>query len=128
VTSAESRIPLPVSEFVRATIKSVWALELLLHLRRKSTESFTVEQLSHELRGSRTMVTEALSQLQLAGLVMEESAGRVRYRSQNEQIDSLVAQLEQIYAERPTALIKEIASSPSAKIQSFADAFKFRKE
>jgi hypothetical protein len=128
VTSPDSGIPQAVSEFVRATIKSVWTLELLLHLRKNSKTDFTVEQLTHELRGSRTMATEALSQLHIAGLITDQDGRQFRYRSASEQIDGLVAQLERIYAERPTTLIKEIASSPSSKIQSFADAFKFRKD
>jgi hypothetical protein len=128
VTSRDSGIPQPVSEFVRATIKSVWALELLLHMRRKSGEASTVDQLTREMRGSRTMVTEVLSQLQTAGLTMDEGEGHFRYRPASQQIDALVVELEHVYSERPTALIKEIASSPSSKIQSFADAFKFRKE
>jgi predicted transcriptional regulator len=128
VTSPESGIPQAVSEFVRATIKSVWALELLLLLRKQSSTAFTVEQLTRELRGSRTVVNDALAQLQIAGLVTDEDGSQYRYRYPSESINQLVAQLEHIYAERPTALIKEIASSPSSKIQSFADAFKFRKD
>jgi hypothetical protein len=40
----------------------------------------------------------------------------------------VAAEVERHYIERPLALIKAIVSAPNEKIQSFADAFRFKKD
>jgi hypothetical protein len=43
-------------------------------------------------------------------------------------LDHAVGQVERVYAERPSAVVKAILSAPNDKIQSFADAFRLRKD
>jgi hypothetical protein len=121
-------IPDQLLHFIRGSIKSVWTLDLLILMRRARERSWTLDALTHELRGNRTLVHDVLSALVTAGLVQVDAEGSYRYRPATPELDSLVEQLERVYVERPLALIKEIVSAPNEKIQSFADAFKIKKE
>jgi hypothetical protein len=118
----------PVLRFVRSTIKSVWALELLLLMYRRPDTAWTVEALTAELRGSAAFVIELLLIFEQAGLIQRNGNGSITYRPQSPELHELVGQLERSYAERPLTLIKEILSQPNEKIQSFADAFRFKQE
>jgi hypothetical protein len=121
-------IPDDVLRFIRGSIKSVWTLDVLLLLRRGRTRSWPLDELTGELRGNRTLVHDVLSALAKAGLVETDDAGNYRYRPSDAEADALVGHLERIYVERPMALIKEIVSAPNEKIQSFADAFRLKKD
>src|SRR3546814_10483475 len=51
-----------------------------------------------------------------------------RFRSASADLDRIVRELEQAYAERPTAVVKAIMAAPSEKLQIFADAFRIKKD
>jgi DNA-binding IclR family transcriptional regulator len=121
-------IPEHVLQFLRRYIKSVWTLDLLVLMRRDRGRSWTLERLVSELRGNRSLVQEVLSTLVRAGLLKEGGEGLYRYEPASDELDALAAELERHYAERPVALIKEIVSAPNEKIQSFADAFRIKKD
>jgi predicted transcriptional regulator len=121
-------IPEHVLTFIRSSIKSVWALDLLILIRRARVRSWTLDALAQELRGNRTLVNDVLSALMKAGVIQADTEGSYRYWPATPDLDALVEQLDRLYAERPVALIKEIVSAPNEKIQSFADAFKIKKE
>jgi DNA-binding IclR family transcriptional regulator len=121
-------IPEHVLQFVRRHIKSVWTLDLLVLMRREAAQAWTADTLARELRGNRPLVENALSTLTRAGLLRQEADGAYRYYPSGRDLDAVAAELERHYAERPVALIKEIASAPGDKIQSFADAFRIKKD
>lgn len=121
-------IPEPVLQFVRRHIKSVWTLDLLFMMRRSGSRSWTLDELARELRGNRNLVQDVLSTLSRAGLLAPEARSAYRYQAATPELDAIVAELERHYAERPVALIKEIFSAPNEKIQSFADAFRIKKD
>jgi hypothetical protein len=115
-------------QFVRAAIKSVWALELLLLLRRDTgAGTWSVERLTRETRSSRLVVAEALRPFKAAGLVAEVAEGTYRYGAPYA-LDRLIGMLENEYAMRPSIVIKAILSAPNDKIRTFSDAFRLRKE
>ena len=103
-----------------------WRQGVVILLLRQRERLWSVDELWHELRSSRAIVVETLGHF--SDLVEEQGGGGVRYAPRNPEIDELVCQLEKLYAERPMSLMKTILSAPSSKIQSFADAFKFRKD
>lgn len=115
-------------EFVRTSIRSVWTLELLLMIWRTSPAPWTAARLVQELRASELIVSDALASLQAAGLVLAEEGATFRYAPAAPHLDRLVAQLEQLYRERPMAVTKAIFGSPNDKLQTFADAFRLKKE
>ncbi|MFC3079267.1 hypothetical protein ACFODL_14310 [Phenylobacterium terrae] len=112
--------------FIREHIRSVWALELLLLLKRDPERRWTPDELVRELRASGPLIANNLEALQRAGLTACEEDGRCRYAPAAGVLDRLANELEANYRERPVALINVIASPPD-KLQSLADAFRIRK-
>lgn len=121
-------IPDEILRFTRSTIKSVWTLDVLLMMRRGRARTWPLDELARELRGNRTLVHDVLLVLAKAGLVEADEEGDYRYRPATEEVDAVVGELERVYVERPLALIREIVSAPNEKIQSFADAFRLKKD
>lgn len=114
--------------FIRSTIKSVWALELLLLISRERKRSWTPEDLNRELRGSLALVTEIIAKFRGAGLIADGGDGTYRYEPQSVELDKLVRELEAAYAARPLAVVRAIVAAPNEKIQTLADAFKVKKD
>ncbi|HUJ45668.1 MAG TPA: hypothetical protein VLV55_00945 [Rhizomicrobium sp.] len=112
--------------FVGATVKSVWALELLLLVRRERGRAWRMPELVRELRASTLVVAEALQSLKSAGLVATDDAGQVCYRPATEQLDSFVERAQSLYASKPVAVINAIATAPSEKLRIFAEAFRLK--
>jgi hypothetical protein len=114
--------------FVRSSIRSVWALELLLALRAAPERAWSVDELVRELRGSPTLAADALEALQAGGLVARHEDGRVAYAPVSSVVAGFADQLAALYRERPGRVIRAIVSSPRDKLQSFADAFRFKED
>ncbi len=114
-----------LSSFVREHVRSVWALELLLLLKRDPERCWTAAELLGELRASTSLVSDNLQRFERSGLVVLDDAGCYRYAPANPVLDGLCGELEAAYRERPVALINLIAAPPDP-LQSLADAFKFR--
>lgn len=112
--------------FVREHIRSVWALELLLVLRRDAGRCWPPADLVRELRASTGLVNDNLLQLERGGLVLRDDQGCYRYRPAAPVLDELCQRLESAYRERPVAIVNLIAA-PRDPLQSLADAFRFRR-
>ncbi|RAK56944.1 hypothetical protein [Phenylobacterium deserti] len=109
---------------MREHIRSVWALELLLLLRRDPDRCWAPADLVRELRASQMLVSDNLQRLEAAGVVIPDDDGCFRYAPANPVLDDLCTRLEAAYRERPVAVVNMIAKPTS--VQSLADAFKFR--
>jgi predicted transcriptional regulator len=113
-------------EFSGALFKSVWALELLLALKRRSDRAWLTSEIIRELRGSQVVAAEALNNLIGAGLVTQDDNGRYRYQPGSLAVDVMIAELEKLYALKPTSVIYKIVTSPSLKLQILSDAFRIK--
>ncbi|HVY84750.1 MAG TPA: hypothetical protein VG943_06435 [Caulobacterales bacterium] len=111
--------------FVAGLIRSVWALEVLLLLRRRSPAALTPDELTRELRATPTLVTTCLQQLETAGLVAGEN-GAWTFSPSSPRLAELAGMLEQAYLERPVAVVDAIMSKPDSRLKTFADAFRFK--
>lgn len=111
--------------FAREHIKSVWAVELLLLLRRDAARCWAPDDLVRELRASANLVRDNLSAFQTSGLAVQDDAGCWRYAPALPVLDDLAGRLEAAYRQRPVAIINLIAAPPDP-IQGLADAFKWR--
>ncbi|HVI32295.1 hypothetical protein [Phenylobacterium sp.] len=111
--------------FVREHVRSVWALELLLLLKRDPERCWAAADLVRELRASQTLVADNLGRFQRGGIVVLDDAGCYRYAPASPVLDALCGDLEAAYRERPVAIINLIAAPPDP-VQGLADAFKFR--
>ena len=115
-----------VLAFVSATVKSIWALELLLLMYRERNRAWQTEELVRELRASTVVVREALASLAGSGLIATDEAGRSCYRLASEQLDSFVGAAQALYNAKPLAVINAIAAAPNEKLRIFAEAFRLK--
>jgi hypothetical protein len=113
--------------FIRGSIRSTWALELLL-LARKQQRLLQPQELVLELRATPLLIETCLQQLQAAGLIACEENGGCRYAPASPALDQICEQLAAAYAERPVAVVNAIVRSPSDRLRDFADAFRFTKK
>ena len=116
-----------ILDFIRSSVKSVWALELLLLMRRVTAHAWTLDQLVKELRSSRTIVTDSLSAFVQAGVIREEEQG-FRYGPASTELDQMIERLAKEYTERPTTVINAIIEAQNAKLQDFANAFRIKRD
>lgn len=124
--SAESRSPLnaELASFIEGAVPSVWALEILLLLRRGNA-TWAVDPIVAELRASPQLVTDCLGGLERAGLVAHGSDG-FRYAPASATLGDLCDALEAAYRERPVAVVKTITTRRPDPLKGFADSFRFR--
>lgn len=115
-----------ILRFVSATVKSIWALELLLLMRRQSARAWRTDELVTELRASTVVVREALASLGGSGLIATDEAGLFCYRPASGQLDSFVESTQGLYSNKPMAIINAIASAPNEKLRIFAEAFRLK--
>lgn len=104
--------------FLRAFVPNVTTAELLLELRAHESEG--VQPRSHPDR----LVMETLAG---QGIVAALPDGRFAYRG-SAGVDPHLATLAQAYKERPVTLFRIIYALRDSKVQSFADAFRLRKD
>ena len=112
--------------FVHTDIGSVWALELLLFLKRSANRNWQVGELVVELRSSSMAVAQALDRLQAAGFVNENSPGTYSFEPRSSRHRNMAADIERLSAQKPMALIKAIAEIPNEKLRNFSNAFKLK--
>lgn len=117
-----------VSSFIRATFRSVWALELLCFLRQNRDRSLSHEEMVRGLRGSDLVVIQSVDALTAAGLVLVEEGGSARYAPATADLDKLVERAEALYAKSPDAVRRTIVAAANPGITAFADSFRLRKD
>ncbi|WP_114953281.1 hypothetical protein [Sphingosinicella terrae] len=117
-----------VSSFIRATFRSVWALELLCFLRQNRGRSLSHEEMVAGLRGSDLVVTQSLEALSAAGLILVDADGSGRYQPASEALDKLVEKTEALYNTSPDAVRRMIVAAANPSITAFADSFRLRKD
>jgi hypothetical protein len=119
---------LDVSSFIRATFRSVWALELLCFLRQDRERSLSHEEMVAGLRGSDLVVSQSVDSLNAAGLVLAGADGSARYCPASDDLDALVEAAAALYAKSPDAVRRTIVAAANPAITAFADAFRLRKD
>lgn len=117
-----------VEEFVRATFRSVWALELLCLLRKNRESTLGHREMVDALRASDFVVTQSIDNLSAMGLVIREADGSARYSPAHPDSDRLAGEAEELYSKSPNAVRRIIASTASPSLTAFADAFRLRKD
>lgn len=114
-----------LAAFVREHVRSVWALELLLLLKKDPDRCWTPAELVRELRASTGLVNDNLQRFERGGIAVRDDQGCFRYAPAAAVLAEFCDGLEQAYKTRPVAIVNLIAA-PRDPLQSLADAFKFR--
>lgn len=114
-------------QFLRSTLRSVWALELMLFLQAHADRSWSPEALTLELRASLPLVTELLHHFQRSGLVVAAEAAEWRWRPASTELSACANAIASAHARTPFQVINAILDAPDERLRTFADAFKLRK-
>ena len=117
----------PAKAFIHASIRSIWALDLLLFLRMHADRAWSAAALTRELRASEPVVRSGLALFHAANLIQEDAAGRVRYAPASPEMEAVVREVASVYAMRPIEVSEEIYAA-DRMIQRFAEAFRLKKE
>ncbi|MEP7008332.1 MAG: hypothetical protein ABI810_20300 [Sphingomonas bacterium] len=120
--------PGKITEFICATFRSVWALELLCHLRAHSNRSLSVPEMVAELRASTLIVRQSVDALVAAGLLVVDEQGNARYHPIAKDLDMLAKAVCALYAKSPDAVRRMIVAGANPGITAFADAFRLRRD
>jgi hypothetical protein len=123
----------PISSSLRAFIadhiRSVVELESLLLLHNDTKRDWSAAELARELRIDEQWAMRQFIYLAEHGLIaVNEASVRYRYAPKSPSLDELVKQLSLDYEQRRVSVIELIYAKPADPLQSFADAFRFRKE
>ena len=113
-------------DFVRKSLGSIWALEVLLFIRRRAPDPVTVEEIDRELRATPYLVRRIVDQLVAEHLVAREVGDLVKFKAGTPELERLCALLETVSRERPIGLRDAIVGSSGVKLRNFADAFRFK--
>lgn len=120
-------IPDELAELVRS-LRSLWAIEVLLLLHHEPERSWSIDDLVRELRSNVQLVGDVLTLLEQVGAVARQADGTYRYRAATPELAALVDDLDRLHAERPLALARLLHGTPDDKLRAFSDAFKLKKD
>ena len=113
-----------VLRFIAATFPSVWALEVMLVLKREP-RPWSRRELVTTLRASELVVSKALDALVAAGLASIDGDG-VTFQPVNRDVEQCVERVEHLYRTRPNKVRRAIVAESTSSASAFANAFKFR--
>lgn len=97
--------------FIAGTLGSIWALELLLLLKRDPAIAWAPAALVQELRSSSIVIGEALERLAMAGFITKDHAGMHHYQPASPQLDDLAYELEKVYTQKPLTVMTAIGTT-----------------
>jgi hypothetical protein len=120
-------VPEQARRLVLDAIDSVAELEALLLLRDTAGNRWSVEAASARLYVNPAVAADALNALARRGFLDESPEGFV-YQPQSPDLAEDVTALAQAYSTSLVAVTHLIHSKPSASVQDFARAFRFRKD
>lgn len=121
-----SRSEEDVLRFIAASFPSVWALELVLTLKRER-RVWTGHELIAALRASEAVVTRAVEALVVAGLASIESDGAL-YMPVTAGVEECMDRVEQLYRTRPNRVRRAIVMANTSSAAAFANAFRLRRD
>jgi hypothetical protein len=113
-----------LASFIASSFTSVWALELLLLLKREA-RACSAEELVEIMRASPSVIENALDSLVAAGLAGSDRSSTA-YMPVNADVARLVDETEQLYHLKPNRVRRLIVSSANRGLAAFSDAFRLK--
>jgi hypothetical protein len=123
--------PLPgsVQDFIAQYVVSLEQLEILLLLSEAHERWFGPEDVFRIIRSNPSSIAHRLAGLRDDGLLAAEGEpARFRFAPKSETLRAAVVALRQCYHDRRVRIIEAIFRPRPDPAQSFADAFKIKKE
>ncbi|HEU5100026.1 MAG TPA: hypothetical protein VFU22_13450 [Roseiflexaceae bacterium] len=123
-------IPEELKQFIFASFESVDQLRMLLLLQASPERGWSPLSVSAKLYLQPGVVQVGLDTLQRKGFlaVHDQSDPRYRYQPASTELEQMVRAVVKLDQTRPVTLIKLIYARPKDALQSFADAFKLRRD
>lgn len=123
---SEGRLPDEISGFIERFVESVEHLEILLLLFGAS-EGMSASDVFQKIQSSSASVELRLSQLEDSRLITRDEQGTFWFNPAKESDRAIVANLDACYRQMRVRIIEAIYSRKIDAIQTFADAFRFRR-
>jgi hypothetical protein len=117
-----------LKQFIAQEVESLAQLEALLILRRDPQKHWQSPELAQQLYITPDMCEAILADLERRGFTARAPGAGYHYQPRDQAADRLLNDLSTIYQQRRVAVITEIYSKPVNKVQTFADAFRLRRE
>jgi hypothetical protein len=117
-----------LTSFISSSFRSVWAIELMLHLKRSGEGGWSKVELVDALRASELVVSSGVNALLAAGLVVQDEEGRTSYAPASPDIEVMADATEALYAKKPDAVRRMIVAAATDGVTAFADAFRLRRD
>ena len=116
-----------LKRFISSSFSSVWALEVLLHLKA-ADRAQSGSELIATLRASELVIERSVDELVAAGLALRDDHGGIAYQPVSPTVGEQVLQTEALYRRRPDMVRRLIVSRASQSLSTFANAFRLRKD
>jgi hypothetical protein len=123
-------VPEQVRKFIWEHIDSVELLCVLILLKNDSQRSWTVPDLTRELRSTERSVEKRLEAL-YSRKVLQPPPGNSnghRYVPTSPELEATILLLAQVNAQRQYRVMELIFSKPAEALRAFADAFKLKRD
>lgn len=127
---AESDLSPALIQFIRGMLPSYDAAVVLVYVSRQPHDAWTVERLVGTIGVESIEPSAARQYLEhfvRSGLLQVLREGEFRF-APPEETRGVVQELILAYDERPVTLVRALDSAARAKIQSFADAFRLKRD
>ena len=121
-------IPQSARELIQRHLPTMDHVEILMLLRNERAQSLPAQRVATLIRKPEEMTATCLEALVAAGLAAQLSDGGYRYAPRDDAVDDAAESLMRLYNERPVTLVKLLYERPPTAVNTFADAFKLRKD
>lgn len=119
-----------IRQFIDQNIESIAQLEALILLRQDAQRRWGAEEIGKALYIPTEMAAILLADFGRRGFVQVVPQSNIQYSYHvvDDRLDKLISEVAAAYQDRRVALISLIYSKPLNKVQTFADAFRLRKD
>ncbi|HEY3863871.1 MAG TPA: hypothetical protein VGO59_18495 [Verrucomicrobiae bacterium] len=115
-------------QFIAQYIQSIGQLEIFLTLGNGAYCSWSVDEVFRKIQSNEKSISDCLGYFLKQGIAILEKEGRYRISREPSNLVPIASELQKAYRERPVTIIEMIYKKPPRQIQSFADAFRLRKD
>lgn len=128
----DAGLPAEVRDLIAQHMRSMHHVDVLLLLRGAASEAWTARRAATVLQADPARLTPCLTELAAAGLLAPAGAApdgpAFRYAPRTTALQHATDLLAAMNNERPVTLIRAVYDRPADPVQSFADAFRLRRE
>ena len=115
-------------QIIAQHVQSVEQLEIFLTLGGAGSRSWSVEEVFRKIQSNEKSISECLEYFLKEGVAILENEERYRLSDKSPALALIASELQKAYREWQVTIIEMIYRKPPRQIQSFADAFRLRKD